>query len=336
MSRKDAINSLFLKKPTTSERTTVERSVARVRTGAISAMGSSLQEMAEGAKVAAQLQEQLASGELVISLDPSRVDGSTIADRLPTDIDPSFDQLVASILENGQQVPILVRPHPITADRYQIAYGRRRLRAASQLGLQVRAIVQVLTDSQLVVAQGRENLDRSDLSFIEKAFFARHLEEAGFDRVTIISALATDKSDLSRYITIAQKIPEELVAKIGPANKVGRARWTKLADELSNNPKAMDVISGILASTKFCVADSDARFAQIFDFVVQAPSKPTKKLNSWSNPRGERVARIEQSARETTLIFDDKQAPAFGQFIADQLDQLYSQFLKVGKGEGTD
>lgn len=235
--------------------------------------------------------------------------------------------------ENGQQVPILVRPHPHVTDRYQIAYGRRRLRAAAKLGLQVRAIVQTLTDDELVVAQGRENLDRADLSFIEKAFFARRLEDAGFDRATIIAALATDKSDLSRYIAVARNIPESLAAKIGPAGKAGRARWATLAEGLTR-PKAMERVTAALASDAFRDADSDARFLQIFEAVAKSPARPAKKLETWGTPRGKTAARIEQDTRRTALIFDEREVPAFGQFVIEQLDELYNQFLEVSKGGG--
>lgn len=335
MSRKDAIDSLFLKKPVASEKASTDKSVARVRTGAISAMGTSLQEMAEGAKTAARLQDQLASGEAVVSLDPSTIEGSTIADRLPTAIDPKFDQLKASIAEHGQQIPILVRPHPEKTGRYQIAYGRRRLRAAIDLGREVSAIVRSLTDRELVVAQGRENLDRADLSFIEKALFALRLEDAGFDRATITSALSTDKSDLSRYIAVARSIPEKLATQIGPAAKAGRSRWVALAESLGK-PKVMDAVEAVLASERFLAADSDTRFALIFDVASKRPSKPSRKVKTWSTPKGKKAARIQQETGKTALIFDEKLVPSFGEYVADQLDRLYVQFLETNGGEKAD
>jgi len=331
MSRKDAIDTLFLKKPPATQKAGADPSTPRVRTGAISAMGSSLQEMAEGAKAAARLQQQLASGEAVVSLDPSTIEWSTIADRLPTEIDPSFDQLVASIAENGQQVPILVRPHPEDAGRYQIAYGRRRLRAVMKLGREVRAIVQALTDAELVVAQGRENLDRADLSFIERALFARRLEDGGFDRATISSALSTDKADLSRYISVARSIPEDLVAKIGPAAKAGRSRWVTLAEGLVA-PSVMETVNLALVSDAFNAADSDARFAQIFQIVLKPAPKPARKQKAWTTPKGKKAARIKQDGKMTTLTFDEKLVPAFGEYIAEQLDRLYHQFLEASDG----
>ena len=182
MSRKDTVNTLFMRKPEgTAPVAGVEKNADRVRTGAISAMGASLQEMTEGARSAARLQEQLASGSMVVDLDPSHVDSSSVSDRISISVDPGFDALVESIRENGQQVPILVRPQPSAPGRFQVAYGRRRLRAAAFLKRNVRAIVQTLTDNELVIAQGKENLDRQDLSYIEKAQFARRLEDNGYD-----------------------------------------------------------------------------------------------------------------------------------------------------------
>ena len=56
-----------------------------------------------------------------------------------------FAGLKRSIGEFGQQVPILVRPSK-TKGRFEIIYGRRRLRACAELGLPVRANVQTIDD----------------------------------------------------------------------------------------------------------------------------------------------------------------------------------------------
>lgn len=46
---------------------------------------------------------------------------------------------------------------------YQAAYGHRRLCAARELGIPVKAIVRVLDDHALVMAQGKENAERRNL-----------------------------------------------------------------------------------------------------------------------------------------------------------------------------
>lgn len=336
MSRKDAINSLFLSKPAQppSPAASPAKSTERVRSTAIGAMGTSLQELTQGARAAAKLHEQLLAGDHVVSLDTSLIDPSPIADRLPADLDPGFDLLVASIEDSGQQVPILVRPNPSIDGRYQIAYGRRRLRALAQLDKPVKAIVRELTDDELVVAQGRENLDRADLSFIEKALFAKRLEDAGYDRAVIMASLSTDKADLSRYIAIARRVPEELARQIGPAAKAGRARWSALVEALAK-PKAADRVEMTISSEQFRSADSDSRFGLIFGALTPSTERPVRG-EGWSTPEGRRAARIERRGTQTAITFDEKRVPAFAAFVAERLDALYVEFANKQGGKDQD
>ncbi|KSV66467.1 plasmid partitioning protein [Sinorhizobium sp. GL2] len=334
MSRRDSIDSLFLKKPVATA-SSASKSADRVRTGAISAMGSSLHEMAENAKQATRLQQQLAEGEAVISIDTASIDTSKIVDRIPADVDPAFDALVESVADHGQQVPILVRPSPQTTGRFEIAYGRRRLKAAQKLGLPVRAIVRNLSDSQLVIAQGRENLDRKDLSFIEKAFFAKHLEDAGCDRATIVAALASDKADVSRYVATARQLPGDVVRLIGPAPKAGRARWLALVDHLASPSKLASAREHLVGYAENRL-ESDARL----DALLRAFDEPEKKATAsksetWKTPRGKRGARIEARSGKTTITFEEKVVPAFAQFVSAKLDELYREFQERN-GEGLD
>lgn len=301
------------------------KNAERVRTGAIAAMGSSLQEMTEGARAAERLHQQLAEGEVVLSLEAAQIEGSRIADRIAIDVDPGFETLVESIRERGQQVPILVRPHPEKANHFQIVYGRRRLRVATRLGRPVKAIVRNLTDAELVIAQGRENLDRADLTFIEKAFFARRLEDAGYDRSTILAALSTDKSDLSRYIAIARRLPEQIVQKIGPAAKTGRARWIALADKLEDG-KAVIAAENLLSDPETIALDSDGRFQAVLKAVDKQPKRASKPTDIWVNQAGKRAGRVERSGGKTALVFNEKVVPEFATWISSRLDDLYAEF----------
>jgi ParB family chromosome partitioning protein len=332
MTRRDTIDSLFARKsepPSPSVAVDKER----VRTGAISAMGTSLKELTEGARAAARLQEQFDTGAAVVDLDPLAIDGSMVSDRLTAEVDPSFDGLVESIRSSGQQVPILVRPHPGAKERFQVAYGHRRWRAAAKLGVKVKAIVRPLTDGELVVAQGKENLDRHDLSYIEKALFARRLEDQGFERATIVAALSTDKGDLSRYISVARLIPEPLLQAIGPAAKAGRARWIAFAERLAQ-PRADKVVQETLDSAAFRKLGSDARFALLFQALEKTPRKIPPKSRVWTNRAGQKAARIESLPDRTIVTIDEGAAPAFGAYLVDRLDDLYAQFLQTNREEG--
>ncbi|RVH79779.1 plasmid partitioning protein RepB, partial [Sinorhizobium meliloti] len=181
----------------------------RAASGAVKAMGLSLGSITREAEEARVLREALTQGERVVSLDPALVESSFVEDRL-TDgeiDDADFLALVESIRENGQQSPILVRPHPEKQGHYQTAYGHRRLKAVRRLELQVKAIVRTLTDAELVLAQGKENAERRNLSFIERALFAAALVARGFDRKVIGDALAVQKSELSRLLQVADGVP---------------------------------------------------------------------------------------------------------------------------------
>ena len=125
---------------------------------------------------------QSVGGPTLSDLDPDFVDASLIDDRLVADDDGDFKALCDSIALRGQKTPILVRPHPEIIGRFQVAYGHRRLLAAKVLARRVQAIIRPMSDAELVVAQGIENAQRKNLSFIERATFARKLEDAGFDR----------------------------------------------------------------------------------------------------------------------------------------------------------
>ena len=301
-----------------------------VRTGAVAALGQSLQQWGEAARIGAELQVQLAQARSVVELDPSTVDPAPVRDRLPLENDSSFDSLLVSIREGGQQVPILVRPHPGSSGRYQAAYGHRRLAAAKKLGVKIKAIVTDLTDESLVLAQGKENSDRRDLSFVERALFARRLESNGQARAVIGTALSIDKADLSRIIAVAEAIPEALIQLIGPAPKAGRARWMTLAECLRDSV-ALHRAETVAASASFTDGDSDRRFTLVLAAAV-AKASPTPRVAKPSRETLVRDAKdrgvvvLEASAKATRFTFDQRVAPEFATFVAKQIPDLYAHW----------
>ena len=92
-------------------------------------------------------------------------------------IDPaSLGELVASIRANGVLQPLLARPKPGDAGRYQIVAGERRWRAAQAAGLdEIPTLVRDLSDLEVGAAALVENLQRQDLNAIEEAVAYRRL-----------------------------------------------------------------------------------------------------------------------------------------------------------------
>lgn len=325
--RKNSLDNFFsAARPQPTSGTPPAAEKERVKSGAVAAMGASLDALQEEASSAAKLQAQLRSGEHIVALDPTIIDPSPIADRLPFANDPSFDQLVDSIKSHGQQVPILVRPHPTATDRFQIAFGRRRLKAALALGKMVNAVVRELTDDDLVVVQGKENLDRADLSFIEKALFAKHLEDAGFGRLTILAALSTDKSDLSRYIALARQLPEDLIQKVGPAPKAGRARWTMFAEAVGAEEAKAKMYAVALSET-FASADSDTRFLMMLD-AAATQSKAAVSVRQWRSTSGVKGVQIQKRGTQTTFTFDEQWVPELAARVESHLEDILNELMQ--------
>lgn len=282
---------------------------------------------------------RLTSGQVIVELDAGLVDPSFITDRMVQN-DDAYMALRAAIAGEGQFSPILVRPHPDTAGRYQVAFGHRRVRVAQELGRSVRAVVRSLTDEQLVMAQGQENSARADLSFIERARFAHRLEDMGYKRDVIMSALAVDKTWVSRMISIMKRIPQAVIDAIGPAPAAGRDRWMDLAAHFEESGKEAGYLP-LVESKTFQEADSDARFVQVFEFALTGAVLPAKTgksegsasrrdVQQWGPSSGNRhVVSLTHNTRASMLSIDRRVAPGFGEFLLARMDSLFAEYAEA-------
>ncbi|MBY2922355.1 plasmid partitioning protein RepB [Rhizobium leguminosarum] len=272
---------------------------------------------------ASELERQLASGQTIIELDPGLIDASFVSDRLAIDA-AELAQLVEQIREHGQQVPILVRPHPESRGRYQVAYGHRRLAATREIGIRVRAVVRDLTDGQLVVSQGQENSARTNLSYIERALFASRLEERSFGRDVIMAALGVDKAALSRMLIVIRQVPLGLVNAIGAAPDIGRRRWLELGERLEKAD--VEKIIAELSADDARKISSDERFHRALVLATKKTTAP-KPTVAKSEVSGVPVM-IKKTASGATFVFDGKTAPGFDQFVQERLKGLFQEFNK--------
>jgi ParB family transcriptional regulator, chromosome partitioning protein len=322
--RKDLLKTAFNPETITSAAAVPDR----VSSGAVRAMGLSLGRIGENAAKAEALEEQLARGDVVQSLDPNLIEPSFVDDRLARTADPEFRRLVESIGTAGQQAPILVRPHPERAGRYQVAYGHRRLSACVELAQSVKAIIRPLTDTQLVVAQGKENAERRNLSFIERAQFAAHLERKGFERPVVQAALAVHPAELTRLLSVARSIPDHVIAAIGPAPRAGRPRWMELAT-LRSAAGGAELIAMIVGQTSFQRLSSDARFDLVIKKLRSAPTGVGLDPEVIRNSAGDAVIRAERSANTLKLIIDLRAGPGLDQHLLALLPGIVSEFTNA-------
>ncbi len=283
-------------------------------------VGTALAEGKARFERAEEIERQLAKGQAVVELDTSEIDPSFVQDRMEGNI----DGLIASVREHGQQVPIMVRPHPDQNGRYQTVFGHRRLRAVTEIGLRVKAVVRELTDEELVVAQGQENNERQDLTFIEKARFAAQLRTR-FSRDVIIASLSVDKGDLSKMLAIVDALPPELIDAVGPAPGVGRPRWLELAELMEKAPAPQDAVS-YARSEVVQHLGSENRFKAVVTHLK--PRRAAKGAPGiLASPSGVRLAEIRNSKSKLEITVDKKLSPAFAAFILEKLPKLFEEHL---------
>jgi ParB family transcriptional regulator, chromosome partitioning protein len=294
---------------------------------ALGMISRSLGEMTEKAKRADAIEQQLVQGFTVVELEPSIVDGSFVPDRMMSAED-GFSTFLEIIRTQGQASPILVRPHSADQGRYQVAFGHRRLRAARELGVKVKAVVRALSDEELVVAQGQENSARSDLTYIERARFAAQLEERGFSRDVIMQSLNLDKAALSKLIAIATRIPLTIIDAIGPAPGFGRQRWAELAEMLEIE-MAMANANLLLEKGAFQALTSDKRFLQLYEAMKAKPARSLPEV--WTAKDGTRAAQVQRNGKKLTLVFDERTTPAFGEYVRMRLQTLFDEYKKLGE-----
>ncbi|KMK64418.1 plasmid partitioning protein RepB [Puniceibacterium sp. IMCC21224] len=290
-------------------------------TGAMSGVKSTLKDVASNA-----VRE--------ISVDVIEENGPK--DRL-TFTDADVVALAESIKGHGQQVPIMVRPIAHKPGHYRIVYGRRRLQALRSLGIPAKALVRSLSDEEAILAQGQENTQRLDPSFIEKALFAAELATSGYEQAIILDALAVDKPMLSRMTKVARSIPKPVIEQIGAAHGIGRRRWEELADQSRNEGVDLEQITAALQldATK----SSDDRFSMISDAITQA-LKPKAAGKLAPSPTlsiklsdGTTLAEVKETARALTFKLSKSDAPQFAQWMRNNAEAELTRLYEAWQSE---
>ncbi|MCC7105437.1 MAG: ParB/RepB/Spo0J family partition protein [Chloroflexi bacterium] len=128
-----------------------------------------------------------------------------------------LDDLAASIKQYGILEPILVRP---VNGHYEVVVGERRYRAAQQAGLDtVPVVVKEYSDEEVMEVNLVENVQREDLSAVEKAKLCQELRRRFSDKYQSWDALArrigVEPSTVRTWMRTLG-LPEEVQEMIAP------------------------------------------------------------------------------------------------------------------------
>jgi ParB/RepB/Spo0J family partition protein len=131
----------------------------------------------------------------------------------------SLAQLAASIKRQGLIQPIVVRPYESTEDdtpapgiQWLIVAGRRRLAAFKLAGLtEIPALISGTDEAQAYEAEAAENLQREDMSLLEKATYIRTLMTVYNDQKKVREIVCKSPAWVSKMLTITDsKTPLEV------------------------------------------------------------------------------------------------------------------------------
>ena len=270
-------------------------------------------------------QSAAAEARMYRMLPVALIDPSPIRDRI--DVTENLDTLKRSLAEEGQQIPILVRPKG-DGERFEIVTGRRRLQAMKEIGRdQIQAFVRRMSDEEAFVAQGVENNARLETSFIERARTILSALETGFTQVQVEKFLGVDQTMISRMKSIYSGIGEELVLAIGPARGVGRRKWERLQKLIGESGKAPDA----LAREVPALPESTERFDAMLELMERrAPRPPAPARARAAKPnalgRGLTTAR---KARTLTLKAGADAPDGLLDFLEERLPGLLEEYDKT-------
>jgi ParB family chromosome partitioning protein len=126
---------------------------------------------------------------------------------------------------------------------------------------------------------------------------------------------------------VARAVPDAVIEAIGPAPKAGRRRWLAFA-ELLGTAAVRRAVEKAAKDPDIAKADTDTRFVRIFA-AVSTRSQPS--ISSWQSEGGNASVRVTRTMSALNLAFDLTREPAFAEFVASRLDQLYQEFQVVAQ-----
>ncbi|MTH95038.1 plasmid partitioning protein RepB [Roseibium sp. RKSG952] len=282
----------------------------------------------------------------IVSLDPAKVDPSPFSDRFELDAEgrTELEGLKLSMRDEGQKIPILVRPHPTEKGRYQLSYGHRRVIAIRELMeesdkpeiVKVKAYVRPLTDAELIKEQSLENGVRENLTFVEMSLWAAKLREAGLKQREMEPILGQVQTVISNMLKISDCIPSDIIYAIGRAKNVGRPAWMKFAATF-DAPGAEARVRALIQSDDFKSCAPSDRLARAIKAArdekisMQQAGSKTKEILS----EGNMLASVKYNLSNTTISIP-KNKQKFADWLSENLADIHSNYVQHQNKENED
>ena len=220
--------------------------------------------------------------EAVTEIELKKIRPSKLNPRLEINLE-RLAELAKSISEVGLLEPIIVRP---VADEFEVVVGERRYRASQQVGLEkVPAIVREYDDDKVVQLNLIENVQREELSAIEKGNVCRYLLDNCPDlypnQNAVAERIGVSGETISAWLRSAEVIPDEVQKLIAPSTvsgsvpegKIDYATALKIGRSIKEPEKQVEMIRK-LAEKHVPVKDR----AQVIEKMAREPDRPVEEV----------------------------------------------------------
>lgn len=219
---------------------------------------------------------------IVREIETKRIHPSKLNPRMEVNIE-RLNELAASIKEVGLLQPIIVRPMD---QDYEVVLGERRYRASLQAGLErIPAIVRDYTDDEVVQLNLIENIQRQELSAIEKGRVCKYLLENCSEKYPSQTAIAKKigmSSDaVSLWLRTVEVVPKEAQKYVAPSmvsgqvpdGKIDYLTAVKVGRSVKEPEKRVEVIRK-LAEKRLPSKEK----AQVIQKLIRQPEKSVEQV----------------------------------------------------------
>ena len=186
-----------------------------------------------------------------------------------------LEELADSIRQKGIVQPILLRPTPDQASRFQLVAGERRWRAAQIAQLhEIPAVVRNLTDADCYEIALIENIQRQDLSVIDEAQgYANLLEFNQYTQEQLSKIIGKSRSHIANLLRLLS-LPNSIHTLLRDGDlTMGQAR------PLVGHPQA-ESLAKIIVTKGFSARQAEALVKKVVvtgeTSVTQQPAKAEK------------------------------------------------------------
>jgi len=218
---------------------------------------------------------------VVREIELQKIRPSRLNPRIEVNIE-RLNELAASIREVGLLQPIIVRP---IDGEFEVVLGERRYRASQQAGLKkIPVIIGEYTDDEVMQLNLIENVQRQELSAIEKGKVCKYLLENCSEKYPSQTAVAkrigVSNDAVSLWLRTIEVIPKEAQTYVAPSTISGRVpegkidylTAVKVGRSVEEPEKRVELIKK-LAEKKLPAKER----AQVIKKVALQPEKPVEE-----------------------------------------------------------